>query len=182
MTFEIPFEANKALEQHKKVLKLRFKKPISISIKNLLASGGIVFFGWLILADKHNKTQIGYFFLALGFFYLFNVIQYSIYYMRQAKKLKRIYQDVIDRREKNKDITIWEFNDDFFRYKDMYYDHSVKWAAFKGYRVIDKNLFLSLTESVDQSYIISEDELGADQFAIVLAFLAERVKNLNTEG
>ena len=53
--------------------------------------------------------------------------------MKMAKKLKGIYQGIVTRREMHKDTSIWEFNDVFFRYKDMYYDQSVNWAAFRGY-------------------------------------------------
>jgi len=182
MTFDIPFDAKRSMEQYKLVLKLRFKKPIATTVKNSLASGVIVLLGWLMLADKNSKSSIGYFFLALGFFYLLNVIQYSIYYMRMAKKLKGIYQSIVDRREMNKDTSIWEFNDIFFRYKDMYYDQSIKWAAFRGYQVIGKNLFLSLAESIDQSYIIGEEEIGVDEFSNVLAFIDEKIKNLEPGG
>jgi hypothetical protein len=179
MTFEIPFDAKRSMDQYKMVLKLKFKKPIATSVKNSLASGVLVFFGWIMLSDKTDKGNIGYFFLALGFFYLLNGIQYSMYYMRIAKKLKGIYKDMVTRREKNKDTSIWEFNDVFFRYKDMYYDQSVNWAAFRGYQVIGKNLFLSLAESVDQSYIIGEEEIGVHEFSIVLAFVDGKIKNLS---
>lgn len=175
MIFEIPFDSKKALGQYKLRLKLTFKKNLITSGKNLFAAGIITFFAWMTISDKSN---VGYFFLALGLFYLFNAIQYFIYYIKTANKLKRIYQESVELREKNKDIMTWEFNDDFFRYKDMYYDNSIKWEAFKGYKIIQKNLFLLLAESIDQSFIIGEEEIGVQEFAMVIASINEKIKDI----
>jgi hypothetical protein len=60
----------------------------------------------------------------------------------------------------------------------MYYDYSIKWEAFKGYRILEKNLFLQLRESIDQSFIIGEVEIGEQPFAEVVAFVNKRLKNL----
>jgi len=102
MVFDIPFDSKIALSQYKLKLKLTFKKNLTITGRNLLSSGIIVFFAWLAISDKSN---VGYFFLSLGLFYLFNAIQYSIHYMKIAKKYNRLCQEVVDRREKNKDTT-----------------------------------------------------------------------------
>ena len=60
----------------------------------------------------------------------------------------------------------------------MYYDHSIKWEAFKGYKIVQKNLFLLLAESIDQSYIIGEEEIGAHEFAEVIASIDGKMKNI----
>jgi hypothetical protein len=81
-------------------------------------------------------------------------------------------------REKNNDITTWRFEPDGFGYNDMYYDYLIKWEAFKGYRVVERNLFLQRRESIDHSFIIGEVEIGEQPFAEVVAFDGERLKNL----
>jgi hypothetical protein len=37
-----------------------------------------------------------------------------------------------------------------------------------------------LGEAVDQSYIIGEEEIGVHEFAVVLAFVDEKIKNLGS--
>ncbi len=78
----------------------------------------------------------------------------------------------------SKDTTTWVFENDVFRYKDMFYDYSIKWEAFKGYKITQKNLFLLLAESIDQSFIIGEEEIGEQEFAMVVASVSEKIKNL----
>jgi hypothetical protein len=60
----------------------------------------------------------------------------------------------------------------------MYYDFSIKWAAFKGYKMVQKNLFLQLTETIDQSYIIGENEVGEQEFNSIIAAVSEKIRNL----
>ncbi len=175
MIFQIPFNAKLAIEQYTLRLKLTFKKNLETSVKNLICSGVIIFFGWLMISDK---TNIGYFFLSLGLFYLFNAIHYFRHYARTRRRLKGVFQNMVSLREENKDITIWGFENDVFKYKDMYYDYSIKWEAFKGYKIIKKNLFLLLAESIDQSFIIGEEEIEAHRFSEVVAWLNARIKNL----
>lgn len=175
MIFEIPFNAKIAIEQYTLRMKLTFKRNLGTSGKNLIGSGVIIFFGWLMISDKSN---IGYFFLSLGLFYLFNAIHYFRYYIRTTRKLKGVFRNMVSLREEKMDVTIWGFENDVFKYKDIYYDYSIKWEAFKGYKIIKKNLFLLLAESIDQSFIISEEEIEAKRFAEVVAWVNERVKNL----
>ena len=85
---------------------------------------------------------------------------------------------MIDLRVRNNDITTWEFNDDLLRYKDIYYDFSIKWAAFKGYKIVEKNLFLQLTESIDQSFSIGEKEVGVEDFNSIIAAVSKKIGNL----
>jgi hypothetical protein len=59
-------------------------------------------------------------------------------------------------REEHHDTTTWRFEPEVFGYKDMYYDYAIKWEAFTGYRVVEKNLFLQQRESINESFIIGE--------------------------
>jgi hypothetical protein len=80
------------------------------------------------------------------------------------------------KRESGGDSTIWQFEQDHFGYKDMYYDVRIKWEAFNGYKIEKRNLFLMLGESVDQSYIIGEVEIGPQAFAELDTFVGRRLE------
>ena len=81
-------------------------------------------------------------------------------------------------RVENKDVSTYRFEPETFGYKDMHYDYAIKWEAFTGYRVAEKNLFLQLRESINESFIIGEIEIGEAPFADVLTFVSERLKNI----
>lgn len=175
LTFQIPLDPKISLGQYNLRLKLIFKKNLAKNARALIYALITLFLAWLMLIDK---SSIGYWMFSFGLFSLFTVIYYYWYYISTSKKLRRIYKDMVDLRARNNDVTTWEFNDDHLRYKDMYYDFSIKWAAFKGYKIVQKNLFLQLTETIDQSYIIGEDEVGVQDFNSILAVVSEKISNL----
>jgi hypothetical protein len=175
MTFEIPIDREVSIAQYTLRLKMTFKKNLGKSSMNVLGAGVILLFASFIISDK--KTP-GYFFLSLGLFYLFNALHYFWYYIKTSRRLKKLYHDMVILREEHNDTTTWRFEADAFGYKDMYYDYLIKWEAFKGYRVVERNLFLQLRESIDQSFIIGEVEIGEQPFDEVVEFVGERLKNL----
>jgi len=175
MTFEIPIDRETAIGQYRLRLNRTFKKNLSRNSLNIISAGVILFLAWLMISDKKN---LGYIFLSLGLFYLFNALHYFRYYVKISRKYKRIYHDMVLLREKHNDTSIWRFESDVFEYKDMHYDYSIKWEAFKGYQVVDSNLFLQLAEAVDQSFIIGEGEIGEQPFAEVISFVDGKLKNL----
>jgi len=141
MTFEIPIDGKIAIAQYTLRLNRTFKKNLGKSSMNVLGAGVILFFAWLMISDKKSP---GYIFLSFGLFYLFNAIHFYWYYIKTSRKLKKVYHDMVQLREEHKDTTTWRFESEAFGYKDMRYDYSIKWEAFKGYKVIEKNLFCSL--------------------------------------
>ena len=175
MTFEIPIDKDVSIAQYTLRLNMTFKKNLGKSSMNVLGAGTILLFAWLMISDK--KTP-GYFFLSLGLFYLFNALHYFWYYMKTSRKLKKVYHDVVMRREEHNDFTTWRFEPDAFGYKDMYYDYLIKWEAFTGYRVVEKNLFLQLRESIDNTFMIGEVEIGEQPFAEVIDFVSKKLKDL----
>jgi hypothetical protein len=175
MTFEIPIDKEVSIAQYTLRLKMTFKKNLSKSAVNVFCAGVILLFASFMISDK--KTP-GYFFLSLGLFYLFNALHYFYYYNKTSRRLKKLYNDMVILREEHKDTTTWRFEADAFGYKDMRYDYSIKWEAFTGYRVVEKNLFLQLRESIDQSFMIGEVEIGEQPFDEVVEFVGERLNNL----
>ena len=175
MTFEIPFDKRISIAQYTLQLKMTIKKNLGKSSMNVLGAGVILLIASFMISDKHTP---GYFFLSLGLFYLFNALHFFWYYIKRSRRLKKLYHDMVILREEHNDTTTWRFEPDAFGYKDMYYDYLIKWEAFKGYRVVVRNLFLQLRESIDQSFLIGEVEIGERPFAEVVTFVNERLKNL----
>src|ERR1700727_2452472 len=79
---------------------------------------------------------------------------------RHRDRWKR--ETVLHPRTCQNDMTTWRFEPDAFGYKDMYYDYLIKWEAFTGYRLVERNLLLQLKDSVDESFMIGEVEIGEE--------------------
>jgi hypothetical protein len=129
-----------------------------------------------------DKKSPGYFSLSLGLFYLFNALHFYWYYFKTSKKLKKVCHDMVLLREEHKDTSTRRFQSEAFGYEGMLYDYSIKWEAFKGYKVIEENLFLQFTESIDQSFMIGEVEIGQQQFAEVIAFVKGKLNQLEEKA
>jgi hypothetical protein len=169
MTFEIPYNREITREQQRLALKLAFKKNLIRTAVNFFCGVVVILMGWLNINGGHPNG--GYFFLAIGISFVLNVINYLRYYWRSAKKHQGIYQAMAEVREKSEDVSTWEFGEEAFRYKDIYYDNSIKWAAFSGYKIIERNIFLVLAETQGQSFVLGEKEVGVYQFAKLVDLL-----------
>lgn len=178
MTIEIPFDPKIAAEQSALRTKLTLKRHITRGMRNLIWAGGIIVFGWVLINFVKGEMISGYLFLTLGLFYFFNFITYVLYYRKTKKAHEAFYLEMIELRAKSHDSTIWSFEDDTFRYKNMHFEHSVKWEAFKGYRVLENTLFLQLIDSLEQSYMIGEREVGHEQFVMMVVFVDKKIKPL----
>jgi hypothetical protein len=175
MTFEIPIDKDVAIAQYTLRLNMHFKKNIGKSATVVLCAGVTLLFAWLMISDKKAP---GYFFLSLGLFYLFKALHFFWYYIKTSRRLKKVYRKMVMLRVENKDVSTYRFEPEIFGYKDMHYDYAIKWEAFTGYRVAERNLFLQLRESINESFIIGEIEIGEAPFADALAFVGERLKNI----
>jgi hypothetical protein len=175
MIFEIPHNSKVAFRQYKVQLKLIFRKNLKATGINLLLSLIIFFLAWPMISDH---SSMGYFILSAGIFIFFSAAHYLGYYIKTTKRFMAVHKKIADLREQNKDITTWEFNEEFFGYKDMFYEYKIKWAAFKGFKIVEHNLFLTLAESINQSFIIGEDELGVQEFSMVIGFVSKKLKHL----
>ncbi|NUY82342.1 hypothetical protein HUK80_15665 [Flavobacterium sp. MAH-1] len=98
----------------------------------------------------------------------------SLYY----KNKKRFFQE--SELEARKHIhanqdSIWEFNNEYFRYSDFKVDYKTDWSVFKSYRIIDNNLFLDLNET--SSYILGKEEIGETEFQKLIQFVDQKLPN-----
>jgi hypothetical protein len=140
--------------------------------KRLIWAVPMILIGGLILYGKNN---LGFLFIAIGIHYSINFYDYYAYF----KKSKNTFFALVEKEKNNqikaKEYSIWEFNDDHFRYKDYKYEAKIKWEAFKSTRVIDKNLFLDLDVGNNSSYIIGETEIGSENFNTLIEFVKIKI-------
>jgi len=173
MTFEIPFNSRITTEQHELILKLTFRNHLKRNTYSFLLSVLIML---LVFPTVRDGDVTGYFFLGAGSILFINSLRYFWFYRKRAAKFRQEYKEMIDVREKNKNVSTWEFADDHFGYKDMHFEFRIKWEAFKGYQIVERNLFLQLTSSIGQSFIITEREIGTNEYKSVLELVRRKIK------
>ena len=172
MKFQLPFKEQIYIEQ----MNLNFETVWNFNLKKnkkrLIWGIPTIIFGGLII---YGKSNLGYLFIAIGIHYLINFYDYYSFY----KKSKNTFLEIV-KTEKNEQIkanenSLWEFNDDFFGYKDYKYETKIKWEAFKSFRIIEKNLFLDLNVGNNSSYIIGEIEVGTENFNKIIEFVKSKI-------
>lgn len=174
MKFEIPFNKQIYKEQMELNFNTAWKDNLQKNKKRLFYGIPIVLIGLLI---AYTENCLGFFFIGYGLHFLINFFDYNSYY----KKSKHNYFDSTESEIKGQtnanENCIWEFNEEYFRYKDYRYDGKIKWKTFQRTRVIDNNLFIDLNVGYHLSYIIGEKEVGAENFQNIIAFVKQKIRN-----
>ncbi|MBA0885025.1 hypothetical protein [Flavobacterium undicola] len=175
MKFEIPFVENIYKNQVNLNFDLVWKKTIKKNKKTLLTSIILFLLGFLIIYGNDN---LGYILIA---FSIYGFIEF--YKIHSSYKKSKLNYFTITENESIKQIelnekSIWEFNDEYFRYKDYKYDAKINWIAFKGYRIIEDNLFLDLNVGNFSSYILSQKEVGNNHFDNIIQLVDQKTKRI----
>ncbi|HSD08283.1 hypothetical protein, partial [Flavobacterium sp.] len=96
-------------------------------------------------------------------------------YQNSKKTYLKLIENEIKGQLESNEISIWEFNDEYFNYKDYKYEAKIKWNAFKNYRIIEDNIFLDLNIGNQSSYILSKEEIGNDSFENIVELVHTKI-------
>jgi hypothetical protein len=133
-----------------------------------------VFLIALSLIRFSAMTSTDHIILGMGISYTIFGIGYFVASSSRKAKYRAHIHRMMERRAN--EITIYEFNESYIRFKDVFYDQYMQWAAFKQFRVVENTLFLDLIESFNTaSFIIGEAELGPDDFKKVVEFVGIKI-------
>ncbi len=173
MKLEIPFDENLYLEQTALHFKLAWSENLMNYKKRLYWAIPSLFFGIFLL---FQSNVLGYLFLGIGLHYISNTFNYYSYYKKSSTSYFTMIKAAAEAQKAANQSTILEFKEAYFRYENYKYDAKINWEAFKGYRLIDRYLFLDLEYSNDDSYVIGELEVGKENFEEIIAFLRKKIE------
>lgn len=173
MTFNLPFKEDISRRQLNINFELVWKKTLKNYKRNLLISLGGIIVGSLIVYGKGN---VGFVFIAIGFYGIFEFYKIRVTYSRSKRNYLEAINKVVEEQLKSGENSIWEFNEDYFGYKDYKFDLKIKWQGFSGFRVIEGNLFLDVVNHQLLSYILGKEEIGGEQFENLLQFIETKLK------
>ena len=173
MIFEIPFNEEITRKQTNLKFQLLWKKSLKNRKTNLFISIGFFLFGCLVIYGNGN---VGYIFAALGMFGVFMFFSLTLAYHRSKKKYENVVDSEIEKYKLKCENSIWEFNNEYFGYKDYKYNAKIKWDGFVSFKIIDDNLFLDLADNSQLSYILAKEEVGDESFQNIVDFLESKLK------
>ena len=173
MTFEIPF--NKDIYERQTNLQLNsyWEKTLKKHKKNLYFSIGAILLGILAIYGNGN---VGYVFLIIGIYGCIEFYKINTSYQNSKKDFQKITNNEIEVQIESNENSYWEFNEDFFRYKDCKYEAKIKWKTFKSYEIIEDNIFLNLNVGNQSSYILAKEEVGENSFESIINLVDSKIK------
>jgi len=174
MKFEIPFVEEIYKSQTKLNFEIAWKENLKKSRNQLFIYIPILALGVLMVSGKENN---GYILIFMGLLGITIYLNYLINYYQQKKKYFLLIDEEAKQELKINFINIWEFDEDFFRIKNFKYEAKFNWIAFKGFRNIQNNIFLDLNSGYVSSYILSQEEIGVENFKNVISFLERKLNN-----
>ncbi|WP_375325047.1 hypothetical protein [Flagellimonas sp. GZD32] len=173
MKLEIPFDENIYSEQTSLNFNLAWNENLKNNKKRLYWGIPSIIFGAFL---TYQENYLGILFLGIGIHYGINFYDFYSHYKKNKTKYLELIKSEIDGQKSSNQDSIWEFNEEYFRYKYYKYDAKIKWNAFKSYRIIDKNLFLDLEVGNNSSYILGESEVGKEKFEEIIEFVKMKIK------
>lgn len=173
MILEIPFNVDIYKRQTNLQLDIQWNKILRKSKKNLFFSIGLFLFGALAVYGKGN---VGYVFIIFGIYGFIQFYKINAAYQKTKKEFQKIVSDEIKGQVESNENSIWEFNEEYFRYKDYKYDSKINWDAFKSYRIIEDNIFLDLNVGNQLSYVIGKEEIGENSYLKIIKLLDDKIK------
>lgn len=174
MTFQLPFEEKIYRQQIELTFKIAWKKYLTETKKTLLIATIYIFLGIIILYGKGN---IGGLFIILGIVFTIITLNRFNKYKAAKKTTSVITAENIVKWHENP-ISIWEFQNDYFRFKFYGGDYKINWDSFKYYRIVDETLFFGFKENGNW-YTLSEIEIGKEDFPKVVEFVKSKIQPTN---
>jgi hypothetical protein len=172
MKFEIPFDEEIYKKQVMLNLSITWEKLLKKSKNNLFF---YIFFISMGLLAIYGKNNIGVIFIIVGLYGLLECYKINTAYRNSKKAHLKLIENEIKEQIESNEFSIWEFNDEYLRYKDYKFETKVKWIAFKNYRIIEDNIFLDLDLGNHSSYILSKEEIGNDSFENIIKLVNTKI-------
>lgn len=171
MKFEIPFDENIYRQQIELTYKIAWEKFLEETKKTAIVAVIFIFIGIVILYGKGN---IGDLFIILGVVSAISSIIRLNKYKNAKKTTERTTVETIQKWNENP-ISIWEFENSYFRFKFYGGDYKINWDNFKYFNVVNQTVFFGFKESGNW-YSLSESEIGKENFDKVVDFVTYKIK------
>ena len=170
MNFEIRFSESVYKDQTKLSFDEFWNPKLKNKIRDIVVGLCFIMLGMSIIIGKSN---IGFIFLFVGSVILFRFYKLNKHYNEHKRRyFQAIEEELLERKEKN-EISLWEFNDEYLRYKDYKQDSKIIWTAFSQIRKFGNTIYLDTEIGI--CFSLSEIEVGSENFANIISFVEEKI-------
>ncbi|WP_333599900.1 hypothetical protein [Flavobacterium sp.] len=177
MRFEIPFNEKIYRQQVTLNVDLAWQKALKKQDRSAIICLIIFLFGLLII---YGKSNLGYLFVAMGMYGFLEFYKIRIAYKKNQKRMQQIVDKEIKIQTAANENSVWEFNEEYFGYKDCKYEAKIKWNTFYAYRLVEDQLFLDLSVGIHSSYVLGKEEVGEEAFQSILQLVAGKIKKIDS--
>ncbi len=172
MRYEIPFNT----ELRKRQLRLNFDEQAKKSMQRIRKgfAYGILFIILSLIA--HNGSEFLFFMCFMTGYSFFFI--YGYYYLSQKRNEKKYFENAQaqDDLESGKSHFFWEFTETHFSYLGNVIEVKLNWAALTSFKIMSQTLFLTFAVA-NTVYLLSEEEVGSEEFQKIIAFVKTKAPN-----
>ena len=172
MKFEIPFDETIFKQQIELTFKTSWKKYATETTNLGLFNLVFILFAIIVLYGKGN--DVGTVFLIIAIVGGISFFKRRNEYKNAKVETEKIMNETIAKWKENPTST-WEFEDEYFRFKNYGGDYKINWNNFKHYEVIDNTLMFGYEKNTN-SFMLSETELGKENFYQIINFIESKIK------
>lgn len=127
------------------------------------------------------ENYLGLLFLGIGIHYLINFFEFYNFYKTRKKSYFDNVNTEIGKQKIADEKMVWEFKDEYFSVKDYIHSIKINWSGFKSFNIVENTLLLYLNYHLSPSYMLSENELGTENFQKIVAFLNAKINKQPTK-
>jgi hypothetical protein len=171
MKFEIPFEEKIYQNQIELTFNRSWSKSQTENKKLAVTAFIFICIGIII---RSAKGDIGNLLIILGIIASFVFANRLQRYLKAKKTTRKLMTENIQTWKKNP-ISIWEFEDGFFRFKFYGGDHKINWEMLKYAELVDNTLFFGSSKNGNY-FTLSEIEIGKEEFIKVVEFVKRKIE------
>lgn len=172
MKFKIPFDKKIYDEQMKLQFDNVWSKGFNKNKSVLYMAIPTFIVGVLVVYGNGN---VGYIFIVLGLFYFYKYYEFYQLYNKNKKRYFSESEALSIEQSEIQDISVFEFNDKYLRYKCFKCDFKLDWSLFTDYEIINDNVFIK-TKDINHVYIVGKNEVGTSEFNEIIEFLKIKIK------
>jgi len=171
LKYKIPFDNNLFVEQTKLTLPYVYSDVFSRMKDSRLVAIILFSTGFIILIAGSELSTL---FFAIGVFAIYSTYLRHENYVSLKNDHLRILRKFA---ETNKSITfgIFEFRDDCLRVSNDFSCTWISWIEIKKYKISNQNLLLIPKNNKYEIFVLSEYEVGKEEFEQILDFIKKRI-------
>jgi hypothetical protein len=173
MEFYLPFDESYYIKKNKLRWRLANKKKMRSSL--ILFCLGVIG----ILLSYRSSPHIDWSNLFSDVLFSIFITNLFINYLNYRKGQSLINQNARWKKElsvKSNETANWEFEEEYFRYRDSDIEYKLSWRSMRGYILHPHYLFILSSWELVDAITISEEQIGSEKFDKIVELAKRKLR------